>query len=377
MSIDPNVMDDGANPCASPLLMRGQADHTLADLRWKSAVDDYLQRPEHRLDDRERAALDVSLGAAIGAVEAELRQYAARLLAGREAPEIATRLISDPAIVRDALMQAGVLRDGALLRELLVRVRQEQLCEALPPAAANAPDRPSLLVRLAGQSDMIIASAASALLAAEARRRNRNDTGAATRGDLPAELHQALVWQTAAALRSHFGQESDPGLQRTLDQALTEAALRSLAAHDEGERLEAAAQRLAAAISAQPGELPGYLLEAIGDGRVSLFIALLAQAMGFGYDLARDLVLDPVTDRLWLVLRALMLDRPAIATIGLALCEADPRRNIDRFADELDTIMTVDPQAARDALATLSLHPDFRRAAMALAHARSGSGRAA
>ncbi|MGK3882518.1 hypothetical protein ABI028_16170, partial [Enterococcus faecium] len=66
-----------------------------------------------------------------------------------------------------------------------------------------------------------------------------------------------------------------PATQAQLDRVLTEAALRSLSAHDEGDRLEAAAVQLAAAIDATPAELADLVTEALSDRRLPLFIAVL------------------------------------------------------------------------------------------------------
>ncbi|OYY68994.1 DUF2336 domain-containing protein [Sphingomonas sp. 28-63-12] len=366
MSIDPSLMNDGTATGANHLLARGAADDVCADRRVTAAINDFFVDEKVRLDDRVRAGLTEALASLTSAIEGELRQYAARLLIGRDEPELAKRLASDPPMVHAALNTAGLLRDADLMRELLARVRQEILGEALSPAAPNDPDTPSLIARLVGSPDGIVAAAATGLLAADSRRRAAIEPGGAPRSDLPAELHHRLVWWSAAALRSLIPSPPSPAL----DRALTEAALRSLAAHDEGDRLEAAALRLAAAIAAQPHELPGFLVEALGDRRVAMFVALLAQALGFSYDLARDIVLDPVADRLWLVLRAVALERAPIAAIGLALCEADPRRDVEAFADQIDAIMAVTPEAARQALSSLSLHPDFRQALLVLAKAR-------
>ena len=73
---------------------------------------------------------------------------------------------------------------------------------------------------------------------------------------------------------------------------------------------------------------------------------------------------------MWLLLRALELDRASIARIGLALCDADPRRDLDLFADTLDGIASVEPASARHALAPLLLHRDYRAALTALARAK-------
>ena len=124
--------------------------------------------------------------------------------------------------------------------------------------------------------------------------------------------------------------------------------------------------RLAGAIKAQPDELPPLLIEALHDARLTLFIALIAHALGVAYELIRELVLELEGERLWLVLRALDLPRPAIAEIGYLLAEAEPRRDVEAFADLLDAIASIDPAAARRAIAPLTLHPDYRAALLAL-----------
>jgi hypothetical protein len=172
------------------------------------------------------------------------------------------------------------------------------------------------------------------------------------------------VWWVAAATRERaLADEAEaPGL----DRALAEAAIRNLAAHDEGARLEALAMRLAAALALEADELPPLLLEALRDRRLTLFVALLADALGVAYELVRELVLDPGGERLWLVLRALELPRDAVAEIGYRLSEADPRRDVEAFADQLEAIASVAPEAARAAVAPLRLHPDYRAALRAL-----------
>jgi hypothetical protein len=70
------------------------------------------------------------------------------------------------------------------------------------------------------------------------------------------------------------------------------------------------------------------------------------------------------------VLRALEVDRASIARIGLALSEADPRRDIDAFADGLDDIAATPAPDARAALASMLLHPDYRAAMLALGRGR-------
>jgi hypothetical protein len=365
MSNECGDMDDGAHWGVTALLARAATADARAEDRLHVAVADFFLDDTARLDDRTRIALAATLGDLIQAVERALRYHAARLLVARDAATLATAIESDDASAFQRLAAAGMLRDPELMRELLGRVRQDLLTDALAGESPEDPDRPSLLPRLTAAPDTVIAGSAAALLTAESRRRIPAAPGQPAATDLPAELHHRVIWWVAAALRDGFVDLADDS-HVVLDRALVDAALRSIAAHDEGDRLEATALRLASALDPQAQELAVLLVEALADRRLSLFIALLARALGLEYADAREIVLDTDGERLWLVLRALELDRAAIARIGLALCDADPARNVDRFADGIDDIVAVAPATARHALAPLLLHRDYRAALVAL-----------
>lgn len=350
---------------ARQLLDRAAAADLRAPRTLAAAIDDVFLPAEARLDDRTRAALAILLGALASTVEGEIREHGARLLTTRGEVALGARLATSGLPVIARLAGAGLLRDPDFLSECLARVRVELTAAAIPVQAPDDPDTPSLLVRLARSPDRVVAIAATAVLGGESHRRAADERGVLAGTGLPAELHHRLVWWVAAAIRERDVVAAGEALP-ALDRALAEAAMRNLAAHDEGERLEGAAMRLAAAIGAQTDELPALIVESLRDRRVALFIALVANALGVSYELVRELVLDPAGDRLWLVLRALDTPRDAIAEIGYLLSEADPRRDVEAFADTLDAVASVEPEAARSAVAPLRLHPDFRAALLAL-----------
>jgi hypothetical protein len=295
-------------------------------------------------------------------IELEIRRHAARMLSGRGAEARAEQLLTGDDVAR-RLSRAGLLRDRLLIDELLAQVRCDLIAARLAPSAAT-PEQASLLVRLAEVDDGVVAAAARSLLSAETRRRAAAEQGGVATGILPAERHHQMVWWVAAAIRE--AQVAASGEDGGVDRAIVEAAQRNLAAHDEGQRPEAAAVRLAAAIDARPHEVGELLIETLGDRRLLLFIAVLGRAVDLDFEGARTIVLEPEGDRLWLALRAAGLDRAAIARIALALADADPRRDIEAFADDLDAIVAVSAEAARSALAPLTLHHDLRLAIAAL-----------
>ncbi len=335
-----------------------------ADARLTGAIDDFFVAKDARLDERTRVALGRMLAAVVQGVETDIRRHAARVLAGQGADTQAEQLLKGHEDVVRRLSRAGLLRDRGLMDELIAQVRCDRIAAALP-SQAGTPDQPSLLVRLAEVDDGVVAAAARALMTAEARRRATVEQGGAMPGLLPAERHHQLVWWVAASIRE--GRIAVSGEDAAVDRAIVEAAQRSLAAHDEGQRVEALAVRLASAIDARAHELGDLLVEALGDRRLILFIAILGRAVDLDFTGARAIVLEPEGDRLWLALRAAALDRPTIARIALALADADPRRDIDIFAEELDAIAAVPVEAARSALAPLTLHHDLRLAIDALA----------
>lgn len=358
MSLKAEDSSLGSPDGAAELFARAAAAERRSHVRLDAAIDDLLTPEDGRLDDRLRAAVEAMLARLVHGLEGELRRLAGRVLIAREEPELALAVSQGNRSVLARLIEAQLVRDGEFLGELIARARLDLLTAALP-ISAPAGEEPSLLARLANHGDAHVSGSAVEVLLADSRRAPGDPTPA----ELPAELHHKLVWWIAAALHEAHADDR-PGV---LDAALAEAAHASLAAHDEGRRPEAAAMRLAIALDAPPEELPALLTQALGDRRAVVFVALLARALGIDFDLVREIVLDPAGDRLWLALRALDLPRESIARIGLALSDADSRRDLEAFAEAIDTIAAIDPSRARTALAPLRLDAGFRAARQALA----------
>jgi len=335
-----------------------------ADSRLTGSIDDFFLADDARLDERMRATVAQLLGGIVRSIETDIRRHAARVLSSGGADRRAEALLRGHDDVVDRLSRAGLLRDRQLMDELIARVRGDIIAAALP-IDRDGPDDGSILLRLADSDDGVVAVAARTLLSAEVRRRAAIHGDAAMTGDVSAELHHRLIWWIAATIREAI--VACEGDDAATDRAIVAAAQRSLAAHDEGDRVEAVAMRLAQAIGARADELAPLLIDCLRDRRLILFIACLGRALDMDYDSTRAIVIEPEGDRLWLALRALDCDRATIARIGLSLADADPRRDLERFADEIDALAAIPVDVARSALAPLTLHHDLRLAIDALA----------
>ncbi|QXT36515.1 hypothetical protein KV697_04070 [Sphingomonas sanguinis] len=338
-----------AEPCpdhasewqATRLSDRVSAARARAAERRRGAVLDLRLDAESRLTDQVRFEVTTRLHLLVETIARDLLQQAERAM-----PQDARSIRPDQVVRR--LYRADALAEPELVDELVAQVRLHLIARALP-IESMAGDAPSLLVRLTEAPDRIVAAAARAVLVAEGQAREAEETVG-----LPTRLYDRLTWTVAAALR----EGDDPAW----DRALCQAVERMLAVRDDADRPGAATMRLAAAIDARPGELPDLLLESLSDRQLGLFVALLTHALGLEHDMVREIVLEPEGDRLWLALRALEQERPTIARIGLSLCEADGRRDVDDFAEALDAIMAIPATEARRAIASLTLPTPFRAA---------------
>jgi hypothetical protein len=281
MSVDSYDASRAPAADAAPLFARAAAAERRAETRLATAIDDFFLAEDDRLDDRTRAAVSLVLRTSVRAIEREVAGHAARQLAAQALQAVAASLDGGGVPLLGRLLDSGLLRDRELMAELLGQVRQDLLGEAL--AGNRAPGtQATLLAKLTDSGDGVVSAAASAYLLADGRRRA---PGTARRGDLPAALHRRLVWWIAAALREAY--PADAAQQPMVDRVLVGAAQRSLSAHDESDRLDAVAMRLAAAIDARPSELGDLLVETLMEGRASLFVAVVAHALAVDFVEAR------------------------------------------------------------------------------------------
>lgn len=329
--------------------------------RLASLVDLFLP-DTMRLTDYQRVTIRRFIARLVQATESDLRQ---RLIAGhanRFSPELLAALGSARvSVALPVLERARALHDVELVSLLLARVEEQRIAAGLKSGGRGDAVDGKLIEALLADTDPPVSAAAMALLIAESRRFFVFDEPVVPRSDLPADLQYRMVWWVAAALRDYMtGRHgADPA---QVDVAIMDVASASLAGHDEGETLEAAAMQLAHLLSERGWLDDGVLKAACLEGHMALFVAILAVRAGFDFESARGMALPPYGERLVVLLKALGVARDTAAAVVLALGADDARITEHMMAyDELD------PVHAMEAIRPLRIDNGYRTAIAALA----------
>lgn len=324
--------------------------------RLAALVDLFL--PESmRLSDHQRVTIKRFISRLVGAIEHDLRQRLISDHAARFSVEAVAAIGSARvSIALPVLERARALHDVELVSLLLARVEEQRLANTL---RGRATDGGRLVEALLADEDKRVSEAAMALLIAESRRFFVFDEPVLSRTDLPADLQYRLVWWVAAALRDYLTRQHhiDPA---QADAALTDAASASLSGYDEGETLEAAALQLAYAMAERGWLDDAVLLAACEEGRLGLFVAMLAVRAGLDFESARGLSLPPHGERLMALLRAIGVKREAAGAIAMTLGTADIGEQMALFDD-------LDHERAQAALQPWQIDAGYRQAIAALA----------
>ncbi|TKD50502.1 hypothetical protein [Sphingomonas baiyangensis] len=340
------------------------ADAAAADVRTRAirtaALRDFLAEDCQRLDDRTRVAFAALLRTIVATIGGAIHGDALERLsaAGNRKAHAALNAVEAAAIC--PRLYDHLLSDEAMAAALLDRVVLDLIAERLPEALIERSESEDPF----DTADMATEASAVALRALEARRRGPVDQPPYA-VDLDAETQFRCAWGIAAAIAVALA-PVDAAARSAIEWALADATERALARHDDEDRLEAAATRFAVMRDLPLGRVAEAIEIALADGRIVLATALVAHALALSFEDVRAMIVDPRDTRLWLGLRALDLPRDTVARIGYALSEADPRRDVEAFADRIEAIMQIDPNEAAAALEHLRLPAPFRAATMAI-----------
>lgn len=318
-----------------------------ADARLTAALNDLFLPDFVRPTDSQRAAMANMLDALVTEIDRELRAgLIARL--GEAAPPVLS--VARIPIIRPIFDRAGVLRDRELAAFLLTRAEEHRIAQAIRRVAQINPE-PAPVIQLGVGPDV-----ETALQMAESRRSGTHGEPSVAIRDLCADLLHKLLWWGAAALRDYL-ERSTPLDAGARDDALTAIVASRLAAHDEGQTLDAAAMRVAISM----GGDDALLFELFRAGRFSLFVALLAVRARIDFAPAFMLAADPGIGALAVLLRA--IDAPTqVAAPVLLQMAAINRLSEAKLEERVNDFLDLDVAAAQDAIRPWRLERAFRHA---------------
>ncbi len=282
-----------------------------------------------------------------------------RALAEDEIEIAAPILLNNEALLDVELIE--VVRHRALEHQLMLAMRRAPLAMAADPALESADG--DLLQELLDGGDAKLVDATMAYLLEQTRGVDSFQEPILRREDLSERLTKKMVFWVLAALRQHILDRFDVDLT-DFDDGI-EAAADEMSERLSGERDRGRGDRSAelATALANAGKLtPGRLIQAMRQGEVSLFIAMLAHLTGLRLPLVRRLLFEPGGEGLVVACRALGFDKTIVASIFLLCRRARPG---DWAADprELSRVLAlydrVQPAAAHAVLARWRRDPDF------------------
>lgn len=293
-----------------------------------TAIVDLFLPAEDRLTDQQRALITDVLGKLVSGIEIEMRQHLVEaLMRSRiELPQLEAMLANDAIeVARPILERSRVIRDADLIAVVMQRAEEHRMAVAvrrnLSTDVADAlvdnaePDVVEALIR---NTDAAISRRAMEYLVSESKRYDRFQEPLLTRNDLPSELAWRMYWWVSAALRTHILRAFDISAAN-LDGLIEGAARRTAADHEDGQTAQARAMRLAKRLQ-ELGELSDhFLLQALRQGRISLFVAGLAARAGVDFTTAWRIVTDRGCESLLVLARAIGLPREITTSMVLIL----------------------------------------------------------
>jgi len=320
----------------------------------RALITDILHKLIYELAVPVREAL-----AAILTEDESMPRAVRRALAEDEIEIAAPILLNNEALLDVELIE--VVRHRALEHQLMLAMRRAPLAMAADPALESA-DR-DLIQELLDSGDARLVDATMAYLLEQTCGVDSFQEPVLRREDLSERLAKKMVLWTLAALRQHILDRFDVDLT-ALDDGI-EAAADEMSERLGGERERRHGDRsakLAAALAGANKLTPGRLIQALRQGEVSLFIAMLAHLTGLRLPLVRRLLFESGGEGLVVACRALGFDKTIVASIFLLCRRARPG---DWAADprELSRVLAlfdrVQPAAAHAVLARWRRDPDF------------------
>jgi uncharacterized protein (DUF2336 family) len=340
--------------------------------RLVAVVSDIFFADQAILTDYERALITDILHKLIQDLSGPVRDtLIERLIATKAVPQTVLKslIVDDIEVAAPIMMNNEALLDVELIELVRHRALEHQLTLAMRRSATEVFSEFALeaggdvMRSLLAHADPAIAETAMAYLIDQAGALDSFQEPILRRHDMSERLTKKMILWILAALRQHILDHHDADMI-ALDDGI-EAVARELMAgigQDKNVHRGAAALRLAELLGAAGEITPRLMIQALRQGEVALFTALMTRLTGLRLTLIRRLLFEPGGEGLVVACRAVGFDKATIASIYLLCRRARPS---DWAADprELSRVLSlfdrVQPTAAQAVIARWRRDPDF------------------
>lgn len=313
------------------LLLLARDKSTDARSRLVENITDLFLSDEGRLSEHERALMSDILGKLVSQVETDIKKELANAIAagGIDLPDIAAQLAADDVeIARPLLERSQLLKDPDLIEIIRMRTDEHRMAiamrEEVSESVSNALvefGNEDVVEALLNNHDAQLNKRAMEYLVAESRRVDRFQEPLLRRSDLPGDLAYRMYWWVSAALRKKILEDFDVD-PVAFEQAVRRAASAVMIDQTEEQSTYVKAQRLVRRM-AENGELSiQFLLNALRQQRIAVFVAGMGELGGINFKTAWRIFSDTGGESFAVLAKAVGVDRNQFTSIYLLVVQA-------------------------------------------------------
>lgn len=294
-------------------------------------IQDFFLKEESRLSERERALMSDILMKLVHDIEMDVRVELAKAVVNVDAnmPDLVRLLGNDEIQVAGPILKASqALCDEDLIDIIKMRTDEHRMVVAMradvsEPVSDVLVDVGSddVLEALIRNEDAEISRRAMQYLVAESKRKDQFQEPLLNRDDLPGELAYKMYWWVSAALRKRILNDFDIA-EDVLDEALEVSAKRAAGQQDEVNGAVIKATQLVGRLDAVGQLTIEFLIRALRQQRINVFVAGLALRSGIAFKTAWRIISDRGFESFIVAAKATGIDRNEATTIVLLLAEA-------------------------------------------------------
>ncbi len=294
-------------------------------------ITDLFLSDDGRLSEHERALMSDILGKLVSQVEADIKKELSQALAHGDIdlPDIVNQLANDDAeIARPLLEKSSLLKDPNLIEIIRMRTDEHRMAIAMRDEVSESVSNAlvefgneDVIEALLNNHDAVVSKRAMEYLVAESRRVDRFQEPLLRRSDLPGDLAYRMYWWVSAALRKNILSNFDVD-PLVFERAVRRAANAAMVDQHTEQSSYVKAQQLVRRLS-ESGELTiQFLLNALRQQRVAVFVAGMAELGGINFRTAWRIFSDKGGESFAILAKAVGVERAQFTSIYLLVVQA-------------------------------------------------------